>query len=138
MKPRYLIGIDPGVKTGYAIYDRKDKKLTTVETRNIISAMQQTTWRLADEDGIELWFEDSRLRRWFGNTGREVLQGVGSVKRDSSIWETFCGYYCIKYKAIAPKDTTTKVKSDYFKKLTGWEGRTSEHSRDAGLLVFGG
>ena len=76
-------------------------------------------------------------RKWFGKTDRERLQGVGSVKRDSSIWEEFCDYYSIEYMLIAPKNNRTKTTAAEFKKMTGWEGRTSEHSRDAAMLVWG-
>ena len=37
---------------------------------------------------IKLRIEDARLRKWYGNAGREELQGAGSVNRDASIWET--------------------------------------------------
>lgn len=39
---------------------------------------------------IKLRIEDARLRKWYGNAGREELQGAGSVNRDASIWETRC------------------------------------------------
>lgn len=29
-----------------------------------------------------------------------------------------------------------KINKDYFKKLTGYKGNTSEHGRDAAMLVF--
>jgi len=135
MKKHYLIGIDPGTKTGFAIWNAKAQEFTQVETRNIVSAMQQI--RFIVNDKVVVFFEDARLRKFFGNSGRERLQGAGSIKRDSAIWEEFCKYYDIEYQAVAPKNNITKTKADYFKKLTGWDGRTSEHSRDAGMLVFG-
>ena len=133
---RLLIGIDCGVKTGYAVYDQIDKKLVAVETRTIISAMQQI--RFLIDTVAEVRIEDARLRKWFGNAGKERLQGVGSVKRDSAIWEEFCEYYCIPYKLIHPKDNMTKTTAEYFRKLTGWEKRTSVHARDAAALCIGG
>ena len=134
-KPRYLIGIDPGKKTGFAIYDRQEKKLINVSTLSIIAAMRNIMQMGTD---IELRIEDARLRKWFGNAGKEKLQGVGSVKRDSSILEEFCVFYALRYTMIHPKNNLTKTKAAYFKKITGWESRTSEHSRDAAMLVFGG
>ena len=135
MKTRYMIGIDPGTKTGFAVWDREEKKFVKVETRGIVSAMHQVKFLLGDEVVIRI--EDARQRKWFGKTDRERLQGVGSVKRDSSIWEEFCDYYSIEYMLIAPKNNRTKTTAAEFKKMTGWEGRTSEHSRDAAMLVWG-
>lgn len=43
----------------------------------------------------------------------------------------------IPFELVAPKNNKTKVSADYFKKLTGWEGRTNEHERDCAMLVFG-
>lgn len=136
IKPRYLIGIDPGVKTGLAVWDRQKKSFHAIETTNIVSAMVCVDG--FPRNDIEVWFEDARLRKWFGNSGREKLQGAGSIKRDCSIWEEFVKLLDIPYKAIPPKNNTTKTKAEYFYKITGWSGRTSEHARDAAMLVFGG
>lgn len=131
----YIIGIDTGVNTGFATYDVKAKKLVTVHTCKIHTAMEQI--RAIRDKKIFVRFEDARKRKWLGNKGRESLQGAGSVKRDAKIWEDFLEDYGIPYEAVAPKNNKTKVKADYFGKLTGWSKRTSEHSRDASLLVFG-
>ena len=42
----------------------------------------------------------------------------------------------VPYKAIAPAQNRTKVPADKFKALTGWQGRTNEHARDAAMLVW--
>jgi len=137
MKPRYVVGIDPGVSTGFAVYDRHEKVLLQVSTLTILTAMTRVLDLIAHGCEIELLFEDARLRRFFGTKGREVLQGAGSIKRDCSIWQEFCELHGIKYTAIAPQNARTKVDAVLFGKLTGYTGRTSEHSRDASMLVFG-
>ena len=53
---------------------------------------------------IKLRIEDARLRKWYGNAGREELQGAGSVNRDASIWETRCKEQRIDYRTISPTD----------------------------------
>lgn len=55
----------------------------------------------------------------------------------SQLCSIFRRYADINFEMVAPKDNITKTKADYFKRLTGWTKRTSEHSRDAGMLVFG-
>ena len=58
MKTRYMIGIDPGTKTGFAVWDREEKKFVKVETRGIVSAMHQVKFLLGDEVVIRI--EDAR------------------------------------------------------------------------------
>lgn len=130
------IGIDPGVNTGYALYDVKRKKLKEVQTLSIVEAMQIII-NLHVLYKIIVRYEDARQRTWFGKAGREQLQGAGSIKRDCAIWQEFFEYHQIPHQAVAPKHNRTKLEAAQFKALTGWAGRTSEHARDAAMLIFG-
>jgi hypothetical protein len=132
-----LIGIDPGVKTGLAAWVPEENRFQTIETMSIVRAMN---WiMLARRDGmqVKVVFEDARLRTWFGRADREQLQGAGSIKRDCAIWAEFCEYHQIPFQCVKPAKGGTKWTADYFKRVTGWQGRTSVHGRDAGILVFG-
>jgi len=137
----YLIGIDPGVNTGVAIWDRKKRRLARVGSSTIVEAMTYVgkfSAEIVDLGGtVELWFEDARLRDWFGTSGCERRLGAGSIRRDSGIWEEFCLYHGLKFKKLAPKTSITKLNAKQFARMTGWKGRTNEHSRDAGMLVYG-
>lgn len=133
---KILIGIDPGVRTGIALWSTTKKCFIEVSTMSIINAQYHI---LNYKQSIqELRFEDARLRKWFGGKGREALQGAGSIKRDCKIWEEFCRFYDIPYRTVPPKDNTTKLTKESFRNITKWEGQTSEHSRDAAMLVWGG
>lgn len=136
MRHSLYIGIDAGTHTGIAVWDRTDRRLVSVETMTITKAMDVVRG-LADSADIVVYLEDARKRNWFGCAGREKLQGAGSVKRDCSIWETFCEEVGIDCRKIAPKNNYTKLTAQQFKALTNWVGRTSDHSRDAAMLVFG-
>jgi len=137
-KTLVIIGIDPGKNTGVAAYSTKSKSLIMCETDSIVGAMETIKDYLADESFlIEIVYEDARKRRWFGKSGRERLQGAGSVKRDCSIWEEFARYHRIPCTGIAPQKGCTKMNKDMFTRVTGWKGRTSVHARDAALLVIG-
>ena len=136
MKHTLYIGIDAGVHTGIAVWDHTDHRLVSVETMTITKAMDVVRG-LAESADIVVYLEDARKRNWFGCAGREKLQGAGSVKRDCSIWETFCEEVGIECRKIAPKNNYTKLTAKQFKVLTNWAGRTSDHSRDAAMLVFG-
>jgi hypothetical protein len=136
-KYRYYIGIDPGTKTGFAMWDAQEKRFITIETTaihiafDIISNLDeaiisQTLFRV----------EDARKREWFGKAGPEQLQGAGSIKRDCTIWEDFLKDQKANYEMVAPKNNKTKLSSELFERMTRYKGRTSEHGRDAAMLVF--
>lgn len=124
------IGIDPGTKTGIAVWDSAEKRFHAIFTLTIFQAINYVNdWH----PNATIIMEDARLRKWFGNSGREKLQGAGSVKRDCAIWEEVFP----NIVKVAPKNNKTKLDAEAFKKLTGWQGRTSNHARDAAMLVFG-
>ena len=148
---KILIGIDTGVKTGFAVamdsLDGRGGRLKDVSTLTITQAMKRILqcvekWGKAN---VKLYIEDARLRKWISpemdykqaKFGAGVREGVGSVKRDATIWEDWCKEEELNYTMIPPAANATKYKSPVFKKLTGWEERTSEHGRDAAMLVFG-
>lgn len=135
----YLIGIDCGVVTGFAVWNVSEKRFEEISTYKIHEAI--TKIKKANDfnivNPIKVRVEDARKRKWFGNSGREQLQGAGSIKRDCKIWEDFLTDLGISFELVAPKNNKTKVNSAYFQKVTGWNGKTNEHSRDAGMLVFG-
>lgn len=129
------VGIDTGVNTGFAVWDTKGKCFLEISTLKIHQAMERVK-QLSDATEVVVYYEDARLRKWFGNAGREQLQGAGSVKRDCSIWEDYLDDLGLESYAVAPKNNSTKVNAAFFAKMTGWTARTSEHARDAAMLVF--
>lgn len=137
---KIIAGIDPGVKTGLATWKPEVKRFIEVRTCSLLEAFEVLHQYRSDLS--EIWFEDARQRTWFEypkDSPETIarLQGVGSIKRDSAIWQEFCEFHKIPFKAIKPAKGQTKWSSEYFKRLTGWTGRTSQHARDAAILVFG-
>ena len=136
------IGIDTGTDTGLAIWDTDTRALIDVTTVKIHVALGIVAWWQKQGTPLTVVFEDARQRKWLPRErslrefkGRAM--GAGSVKRDAVIWEDFCKDLGIPYLAEPPKKGLTKWNAETFKKVTGWEGRTSNHARDAALLVFG-
>jgi hypothetical protein len=129
------IGIDPGVNTGVAVWNSETKNFYCIESMTILDAM----YIVNDQHigcKINVIIEDARQRKWFGNSGKEVLQGAGSIKRDCQIWQEFLEANEITHYWVAPKDNRTKLSSAQFKAYTGYTGKTNEHGRDAAMLVF--
>ena len=137
-KYKFIIGIDTGKHTGVAVYDVADKKMIVATTLKIHEAFV-----LIDEyyyefgNDIFVRFEDARQRKWFGLSDREKLQGAGSVKRDSAIWQDFLTDKGIAFEAVPPKNNKTKLSEIAFRQITGYHEKTSEHGRDAAMLCFG-
>ncbi|MDH2272977.1 hypothetical protein [Moraxella porci] len=132
------IGIDPGTNTGFA--KSFDGVLHEVKTYSIVQALEAVAhtakWAKSNDKRLVVYIEDARKRKWVTG-GREKLQGVGSIKRDCGIWEEFCVHHDIQFELVAPKNNKTKLSAEQFKRLTGWTHRTSEHARDAVMLIWG-
>lgn len=132
------VGIDPGTKTGFAVWDAYEKRLVTVATMMIHEAIFRIIQLSKDYPGnVHVTVEDARQRRWFGSSGPERWKGAGSIMRDCSVWEDFLTDAQIPFKLVAPGRGKTKWNDEYFKLQTQWTGRTSTHSRDAAVLVVG-
>ena len=133
-----IAGIDPGVNTGIAVWDTASRQLVAVTCTGIVKAFRF----LEDYRISRLYFEDARMRKWIPRE-RHIRQfkgramGAGSVKRDCSIWQEWCEVNGIEYVAVPPKNNTTKLSDAMFRGITGYDGRTNEHGRDAAMLVFG-
>lgn len=127
------IGIDPGVNTGIAVWHTGLKEFLLITSMPILGAMEKVT----SYPKAIVYIEDARQRKWFGNSGKERLQGAGSIKRDCQIWEDFLKANEILHYWVAPKNNKTKMDATTFKNMTKYLGRTNEHGRDAATLVFG-
>lgn len=133
-----LVGIDPGVKTGIGIRIGKSSQAKTLKIHEALNLVEQ----LVHEDPVHVRVEDARLRKWFGNNSAKKKQGAGSVKRDCKIWEDFLQDLhetsggLLTYQFIHPIKGGTKVSSETFKNLTGIKGRTSQHARDAFMIIY--
>ena len=141
------IGIDTGTHTGIAVWDSRSQCFRAIEDVAIHKAMEMVAKykEEAEQSGERLYVrvEDPRQRTWFGTEKmireeeRKKLQGVGSVKRDASIWEGFLTDLGVWFEMVAPKRNLTKITHETFVNITKWKGRTNEHKRDAAMLVFG-
>ena len=136
------IGIDTGVHTGIAVWDSEKGKFVYLDTLKIHEALNIVSAYEYNDIPLCVRFEDARQRKWIpfaknmtGELGR--AQGAGYVKAHCQIWEDFLTDYHIPFEAIAPRRNVTKLSAEQFGRITGYKGRTSEHARDAAMLVYG-
>ena len=136
------IGIDTGVHTGMAVWDSERKELVMVDTLKIHEALQIVISYAYKDIPLCIRFEDARQRKWIPmskNMTAELgrAQGAGYVKAHCQIWEDFLRDKDIPFEMIAPRRNVTKLSAEQFERITGYKGRTSEHARDAAMLVYG-
>lgn len=139
MSNKIFIGIDPGVKTGYAIWSSTEKSWRGVCSAGIIEVFDDILFRIKafPDQELKVCIENPNLRKWYGPRARQKQQGAGSIKRDFSIWVEFLQHHGIPYEEVNPKNVHTKMDAKTFASTTGWPGKTNEHSRDAAMLVYG-
>ncbi len=137
-----VVGIDTGSHTAIAVWDSEAGVLETLGTFHLWAALSFVSRLNGCADDMLVRFEDARQRTWVPwyqdetrNRGR--AQGAGYVKAHCSIWAEFLQDKGIRHEAVAPRRNVTKLDAEAFRRVTGWEGRTNEHERDAAMLVYG-
>ena len=139
-KSGIFIGIDPDVElNGYALWHSNSK---------ILEVGKETFWDIIED--IEDYKKDNvpltviieagwliPKSNWHGakskGTAAKIGKNVGSNHQVGRLLEAYCIHNKIPHRLTKPQG---KVKAEYFKKLTGYQGRTNQDMRDAGLLVF--
>lgn len=143
--PRYRIGIDPGVSTGLAIWDSRNKKFELLMTSKIHVAMDfiREFFDQNKSEGVFVTVEDARLRgHGYNDNGLTDAKkmGAGSVRRDSSIWDDFLSDEQIPYKMKKPNGKSNELAKNknlkIFQLNTKYTERCSEHARCAAMLVW--
>lgn len=139
VKFTHLIGIDPGVKTGFAEYHRKTKTISDLRTVMIHEAMQlvKEVWWGCNKSGVLVRVEDPRQAKFGWKHNFAEAQGAGSVKRDAKIWEDFLTSLGVDFEMVRPDKRLTKLNAPKFGQMTGRFGISSQHARDAAMLVYG-
>lgn len=148
MTPNILIGIDPGVSTGYAIWNRQKNKFVKLLTIDFWKCLELIELELSTNEGnFEVFIEDPNLnpamhwnkhKKTSLNVATKIAQNVGANKREASLLIEEIGSMGIPCHPIKPTgNSQTKINKDTFRKYTSWQGESSEHSRDAAMLVFG-
>lgn len=132
-----IIGIDPGAHTGIAV--AKDGVLWKLETIQPHEIADYLTKAMPSN----VVFEDSRKQShvWMATANRAVslkmARNLGQVDAWCSLIESACAQYAIPCHGVSPKAKGAKVTAATLKRLTGWDGRSNQHERDAAMLVIG-
>ena len=133
------IGIDPGKKTGIALWD--GKKIKFMGSMPFWDAVQLLD-RYAEviPDAI-VYIENPMLNKPVFARGNKrvvremIAQRVGMNKRDAQLLIEYCKRLKLNVKQVKP--STSKWNAKELKTITGITDRTNEHVRDAIKLVYG-
>lgn len=135
---QYILGIDSGTNTGFALYFRPEKRFLILQTIKIHKALDWTLELHRKHPGnLYLRVEDANKATGGRSGDAHMAVGAGSIMRDGRIWRDFMEDYGIPHEMCKPNRKTTKLDSKIFKQITGWQGQTNSHMRDAGMIVWG-
>lgn len=157
MRSRYYLGIDPDLtKNGIALWDSWKSEfifVISVPFWNLIQFME--TQKLSyngkliahvedlEESGFEVVLEAGWLIK-ASNWHRNVAGYPQRAKQSKDIGQNhgvgkmiaeYLEFRKIKHRLTKPLGTKG-IKSNQFRNITGWQGRTNEDNRDAAMLVF--
>jgi predicted RNase H-like nuclease (RuvC/YqgF family) len=132
-----VVGIDPGSKTGAALYS--DGKLTELHTQDTLTLLG---WLAEIQPGLVV-IEDSTLTSYLFTApgvshaaAMKVARNVGEVDAYCKQIKAVCGARGIAYRSISPKDKGAKIKAEQFNGITGWQGASNQHERDAAMVAW--
>lgn len=131
-----ILGMDPGANTGVARYENgKLVALRTIAPQDIAAVLEEIR-------PARVVFEDSRLQThtWTKAASRaaaaKMARNVGQVDAWCVLITAICERLGIACHGISPAAKGAKVDAARFAALTGWEGSSNEHTRDAAMVAW--
>ena len=137
---KFSIGIDPGRNTAIAVYNRNTGKIELLKTTDFWGAYDIILRDYLPDFVHKLVIErPSSNSVWHKMASRrgaieKTAQNVGSVLREADL--LIKRMRDLGYNVVVV-DPLGKVNAERFRKITGYELRTNQHERDAGMMVFG-
>ena len=135
-----VVGLDPGTSFGIAHYcGGRLIALHTLRPHDAITHIRC----LGAQDLVII--EDSRLQSAsFRNATKDSKavafskgRSVGRVDMLCQMVEWVCEEGAIPLISLSPKDKGAKLAGkEEFRRVTGWEGKSNQHGRDAAMVAF--
>ncbi|WP_407829356.1 hypothetical protein [Shewanella algae] len=141
-----VVGIDPDLEaSGLAIVNRNKiaelKKMPFVELIEFITALAADNDVVVKLEDVNLWKSVKKRPGTNDLVMRKISQNVGQVKATATHIKDLLnskGINVILVKPLRGPVKQAKANSAYFNKLTGWNGRSNEDTRDAALIALFG
>ena len=131
-----VLGLDPGASTGCALFeDGKLISLSTIEPWRIPEVIQLMADRVI--------FEDSRLQSNVWGVSKmpraaamKVARNIGQIDAWCALIVAVCDVCKVPAHGISPKGKGAKLDAGQFAKVTGYDLRSNQHERDAGMVAW--
>ena len=127
---RFTIAVDPGAKTGFAVYDRIERRLVRLETMTFWTVYSEILAKYHEVFAVVVEVPNTK-KNWHGPG---AAHDVGRICQQSELLAEGLELAGLRVIRSHPQG---KIKHAPFCKITGWTGSTNEHTRDAGMLAFG-
>ncbi len=149
----YLIGLDPGKSTGVCLYDKSQKVIIMLDTLDfwevfdLIKELSFIHSHIDHQGKLSFVIENSSLNKpTFAKAGdgkeltrQKISRNVGMNQRESVLLIEGIRRLGYEVKEVTPSKKsayTGKITVPMFKAMTGWKGTSSQHARDAAMLVI--
>lgn len=133
-----ILGIDPGASTGLALLsDGRILCLHTIEPWDIAIAIRDhNPWRVIFEDSrLQTHAWNARSKSTFG-AALATARSLGQVDAWCGLICAVCGELAIPAIGISPAGKGSKLDAAAFSHVTGWDGRSNQHERDAAMVAW--
>lgn len=143
-----FIGVDVGRHIGTATWqpETKDLRLATFND-DPDAALDYLLEIVRRYENVIVTVEDPNINRpVFARPGTnartmmKIAQNVGAVKESTRELIRVLQSRCVLVERVAPRrgrrGVRAKVSSAEFRQITGYSGRSSQHARDAAMLVY--
>lgn len=144
----YFIGIDPGTYTGFAVWVPKSatgidgvEPLLSLEKKHTYrSALKRVSEFPVDDTIVVIEDPGQNKPIWHDKdlppaVREKIAKDVGGNHMEARILADYIEALGYRVKRVRP--TTEKLEHFEFRRITGYQGQTNEHVRDAAMLVFG-
>lgn len=131
-----VLGIDPGLSTGFAIFE--GGKLVNLQT----GSPWDMAGMIAHLKPARVVFEDSRLQSnvWSAVGTKaaacKIARNVGQIDAWCAYIVAVCEDNQVAAHGISPKGKGKKVGAEEFGRITGWAGASNQHARDAAMVAW--
>ena len=138
---KLFIGVDLGVNRnvdGFYYKDRKKLALENLTFFELFDAIKQLKVRYNITVIIDAgWLNKSNFHviGTNKNVNGKIGERVGANHETGRKIAEMCDYLGVAYELHRP--TRSKVNKEVFEQITGYQGRTNQATRDAGMLVYG-
>lgn len=139
-RPRFVIGIDPGVESGFAVWDRITRRFVSIDTLkfwDVIDRVQvfgiHEAKVIVEVAHLAPTFRHLKAEGTNVNTLSKIARNVGQVTREAQLLVEGLRRLGYDVREVKPQG---KKKQAEFKRITGWSKRTNQHERDSAMMAF--